>query len=146
MPNLDMAAILAGNKSTVGAYIQAVFRHSHTRLFLLDAVVSQRAGGSRRQEVQENVHLWKQTCFVVSVFMCRMMQREMMAGTHRRHGGDGSGEAPDQRVVHGEPTEVRVPVAFRVQAHCQTWTNTDTHQFTVCTSSRFSPLRGHISL
>lgn len=32
--------------------------HSHTRLFLLNAVVSQGAGGSGWQDVQEDVHLW----------------------------------------------------------------------------------------
>lgn len=41
--------------------------------------------------------------------------------THRHHHGDGTGKAPDQRVVHGEPAEVGVPVAFGVQPHRQAW-------------------------
>lgn len=41
--------------------------------------------------------------------------------THRHRRGDGSRKAPDQSVVHGQPTVVRVSVAFRVQSHRQTW-------------------------
>lgn len=33
---------------------------------------------------------------------------------------DGSCKAPDERVVDGEPAEVRVPVTLRVKADCQT--------------------------
>lgn len=43
-----------------------------------------------------------------------------LSGTHRHCHGDGSCKAPDQCVVHGEPAEVWVPVAFRVQTHSQT--------------------------
>lgn len=49
-----------------------------------------------------------------------------VAGTHRRHHGDGSSKAPDESVVHRQPTEVWVPVAFRVQSHCQTWRRNQT--------------------
>lgn len=37
--------------------------------------------------------------------------------THRNSKNNGSSEAPDQSIIDGEPTEVWVPVAFRVQAH-----------------------------
>lgn len=33
--------------------------------------------------------------------------------------GDGTGEAPDELVVDGDPAEVGVPVPLGVQAHCQ---------------------------
>lgn len=46
--------------------------------------------------------------------------------THRYHHGDGSSKAPDERVVHWQPTEVWVSVAFRVQSHRQTWRQTQT--------------------
>lgn len=41
-------------------------------------------------------------------------------GFYQNDDGDGSGEAPDEFIVDGDPTEVRVPVAFRVQPHGQT--------------------------
>lgn len=48
-------------------------------------------------------------------------RRATIGASHRHRHGHGSREAPDQGVVHGQPTEVRVPVAFRVQSHRQTW-------------------------
>lgn len=45
------------------------------------------------------------------------------AGTHRHHYGDGSCKAPDQGIVHRQPTEIRVSIAFGVQTHRQTWTD-----------------------
>lgn len=42
--------------------------HSHTRIFLLHAVVSQCAGGSGRQDVQEDVHLWTQISNCITTY------------------------------------------------------------------------------
>lgn len=41
---------------------------------------------------------------------------------------DGSCEAPDQRVVDGEPAEVWVAVTLRVKTYCQTYTHTHTQK------------------
>lgn len=56
-----------------------------------------------------------------------------LSGTHRHCHGDGSCKAPDQCVVHGEPAEVWVPVAFRVQTHSQTCR----HRQTVAFNTRY---------
>lgn len=41
--------------------------------------------------------------------------------SHRHRHGHRARQAPDQGVVQGQPAEVRVPVALRVQSHRQTW-------------------------
>lgn len=45
---------------------------------------------------------------------------------------DGSCEAPDQRVVDGEPAEVWVAVTLRVKTYCQTYTHTHRRNTTLC--------------
>lgn len=141
------------------------------RLFLLEAVVSQRAGGSWRQDVQEDVHLETQLIFkyqsenycsallaliktedksldsiqlyfphyfiptAAAVCVCAGWN---IAATHRHRHCDGSCKAPDQSVVHRQPTEVRVPVAFRVQSHCQTWKPSQPHSCWALGHYRFS--------
>lgn len=99
--------------------------HSPVRLLLLQAVVSGRAGRPRRQDVQEDVHLRDTT---IRLHHCPQRPDPSAALlSHRHRHGNGSREAPDQRVVHGQPTEVRVAVAFRVQSHCQTWKPAEAH-------------------
>lgn len=46
----------------------------------------------------------------------------VLGGTHKTHDYNHSyrpSEAPDQAVLKGQPAEVRVPVALRVQANSQ---------------------------
>lgn len=50
---------------------------------------------------------------------------------------DGSCEAPDQRVVDGEPAEVWVAVTLRVKTYCQTYTHTHTEGTQRCVSVQF---------
>lgn len=67
--------------------------------------------------------------FVGAYCCCHVMiQQSGCAGTHRHHHGDGSSKAPDEGVVHRQPTEVWVPVAFRVQSHRQTCRQTQEHR------------------
>lgn len=58
-----------------------------------------------------------------------MIRSQRSAGTHRHHHGNGSSEAPDQSVVQRQPTEIRVSVAFGVQAHGQTCRQTQKNLF-----------------
>lgn len=94
--------------------------HSHVGLLLLQAVVSGQAGRPRGQDVQEDVHLRGHNSHTSP---SAEDQRRSITGapSHRHRHGHRARQAPDQGVVQGQPAEVRVPVALRVQSHRQTW-------------------------